>query len=544
MATKTIKLEYLSAAGFLQDCAQLQKGRFSIPAGSPLPSNSGISLKISVPDVDRELMLQGTVIKILTRPNATRLNKPGVMIIGFNKGSQNAIRIFKYTVSNHVHCSASQGWSLSVGAKKTGPHGMTMGGNSVLPLNWIRTALAQKKAPAEKKAAARYLANTAKMAADVKTNVRYYVNRILQVKSTEDAVVLLNLFRRVLQTFVKQADWKIVLYLTRAVDKAAKTTVFFAAATGLPANPLELAFKNRICEIVTAYAKADASHRQMINEIVLYLDTLGIEIMARTLSSCKDCSMRKAVLAALLNKGGLARSWILGVLDAPGQKWYLKRTALMLLKFVGKKENEIDRARKLVDHEHPAVRIEALNVLITLQASGAGDLVIAALDDADDNVRRRAVNGLSELAPISEASIRKLLDRIVAKAPADKEEAGRHYRRIADLIKALGAMPHVRDHVEVEATILDIARSLSNQRKGLLKRLTKYSASDQSVLLSAAVSTLGNIGTTRSETFLEKLAGNESPQAEMAQKAANNIRLRYIALLSNAPDDADMLAVA
>ena len=407
-----------------------------------------------------------------------------------------------------------------------------------------KTKIAQQKGPLKRAAAARNPANTAKIAKNVKANVRLFANRFLQVKSTADAVALLKLFRRVLPTFVKQSDWKIVLYLTQAVDKATKSTVFYAAAAGLPANPLELVFKDRTASVVAAYANADAADCEMINKIAAHLDTLGIEIMAKALSICRNHRIRKSTLAALLNKGDPARSWILGVLDSPDQKWYLKCTALMLLKYFARKEIEIERARKLVDHDHPAVRNEALNVLIALKASGAGDLLIAALDDADAGIRRQAIQGLSELGPISEALIKKLLGRLVAKAPEDKKQAGRHYRGIAHLIEALGTIPDIGGHARVEDTILDIARRLANRKNGLLKRLTKQKAADQSVVLSAAVNTLGNIGTIKSEPFLEKLAGSDSPQAESAQLAANNIRLRYIALLSDAPDDADIRPVA
>jgi HEAT repeat protein len=82
-----------------------------------------------------------------------------------------------------------------------------------------------------------------------------------------------------------------------------------------------------------------------------------------------------------------------------------------------------------------------------------------------------------------------------------------------------------------------MARGLSNQKKGLLKRLKKAGSLDQTIVLSSAISTLGYIGTAKSESFLEKLAQSNSPLAEAAQKAANNIKLRVIEALSNTPPD-------
>ena len=63
-------------------------------------------------------------------------------------------------------------------------------------------------------------------------------------------------------------------------------------------------------------------------------------------------------------------------------------------------------------------------------------------------------------------------------------------------------------------------------------------------VLSAAITALGKIGTDKSESFLEKLADSNSPQAEPAQAAANHIKLRYIARLSNAPADSKVSALA
>ena len=554
MATKTIKLKYTTVERFLKDYPQLRNGTLTLPVKSPLPLNSCISLKVSIPDIEPLLTLKGTVIKTFAPPGpgTARPPKTDVMRIGFNGGSQEAIGIFDNILCGHekyrvpldlaVPGGSNEAVSPEIPAAPAAASPSTE--NGALPMDWIHAALAPGKAPAAKEAEAQYRAAAAKMAQDVRGHVRSYVDRILQVKTTGEAVALLKLFQRILPDLIQRADWPIVLYLTRAVDQAAKTTVFFAAASGLPANPLEFAFRDRGDEIVKAYATADACQRKIINDIAGRLDALGIEIMARALSACPDGRVRKAVMSALVKKGDLARNWMLAVLDAPGQKWYLKRTALMLLKYVGKKEEEIDRARKLVFHDHPRVREEALNVLITLQAVGAEELIIAALNDPDDNVRRRAMGCLTRLSPISESVIKLLLTKISAAAPPQKKEAVRDYRKIAHLIKALGATIDIARHAEAENIILTLVRKLSHHNKGLFRRLKKSIDPDQSDVLSAAIATLGKIGTDKSESFLEKLAGSKSPQAESAQAAANHIRLRYIALLSNAPADVGLPAMA
>jgi HEAT repeat protein len=236
---------------------------------------------------------------------------------------------------------------------------------------------------------------------------------------------------------------------------------------------------------------------------------------------------------ALTQKGELVRDWTFKVLDDPEKKWFLKRNALMLLGVVGKNEKDIERARKLLRHAHPRVRDEALNVVIKLKATDVEDIIINALGDEDDKVRWRASNGLGDLSPVSEGSINKLLGLITAEPPEDPQEAVGHYRKTAQLIRALGGITDIPNREEAEDTILEIARQSTDQKKGFLKRIKKTSGPDLSSVLSAAITTLGNIGGPRSEEFLGKLAGSKSSLAKPARKAANHIRLRNVEQLAD-----------
>ena len=494
MKTNTIKLKYTTVERFLIDYDQLRTGSLALPVKSPLPLNTRVLLEFSIPKIVPALILKGTVIKSFDRPGSDRLPNPGIIQIGFNGSLGKAISNFKTFLINHE----------------------------------------KYRAPME----------TAELATQVHDNLRRYTKSILQLKSTEDAVALIRLFRRVLPVLIQLADWSTVLHLTRAVDRAAKTTVFLAAASSLPANPLESVFENHDLEIIKGYAKANAAQREMIHEIAARLDAGGIEIMARILSDYADGQGCKAAMSVMIKKGELARNWILAVLDVPGQKWYLMRTALMLLGYVAKKEEDIDRARMLAGHDDPRVREEVLKVLIKLQAVGVEESVIAALSDPDDRVRRCAMSCLTRLSPISENVIKSLLLKISAGAPTQKKDAVRHYRKIVQLIKALESASATANLAEVESIILSLVRKLSYRNNLLFRRLKNSIEPAQADVLSTAITALGKIGTDKSESFLEKLAGSNFPQAEPAQAAANHIKLRYIAKLSNAPADSKMSALA
>jgi len=409
------------------------------------------------------------------------------------------------------------------------------GAQSFLEQLYVNKVLSFEELPSD----VQYLVNTDKMAIDVQHHIRSYVNRILNLDNPDDAAVLVKLMRRVLPALIAKADWQVILYLAKATAKVTKTSNLFKDTPGLPANPLQVVFKDLNEEMVAGYEAADESQRILVDQITDFLGPQGIQILSKILSDSEDRGARKNAMDALTQKGDLVRDWIFKVLDDPEQKWFLKRNALMLLGYVGKNEKDIERARKLLHHAHPRVRDEALNVVIKLKAADVEDLVITALGDDDDKVRWRASNGLADLSPVSEGSIHKLLGLISAEAPEDPQEAVTHYRKTAQLIRSLGGITDMPNREVAEDTILDLARQSTDQKKGFLKRIKKTSEPDLSSVLSAAISTLGNIGGPKSEAFLEKLARSKSSQAESAQKAANHIRLRTVAKLSDTPAGAE-----
>jgi HEAT repeat protein len=383
-----------------------------------------------------------------------------------------------------------------------------------------------------------YLVNTMKIANDVQAHFSSYLFRIMNVDSSETAAVLIKCFRRIMPVLIEHADWEIPLTITKAVSQAARNNTVFSQDTGLPLKPHKFIFKGLTTELYEAYIEAEESQRQVIGRIAAKLGSQGIEILSRVLSDCDDRAARKEATDFLIKKGDLARRWVLKVLDDPNQPWYLQRNALMILRYVGKGEGDIDRARKLLGNTHPRLRDEALNTVLELKASDAEQLVIDALNDPDDKVRWRATSALTELSPLTESSVEQILNIINAEPPEEKEDALRHIRKVSQLITSLGVLEGHRNLMLVEDTLLDIGQKVSGQKKGLLKRLTKSGETDQAPIISATITTLGKIGTPKSEAFLAKLAGGKTNQAEPAQKAVDNIRVRYANQAAGAPASA------
>ena len=373
------------------------------------------------------------------------------------------------------------------------------------------------------------------MVKDLQANPRNYIRLILQVGVASDAVILLKLIRRMLPALVRKNNWRALTALTRAVARADKASGLYSKASGSSGAPLAYAFKDCRKEIYAAYEKGDDETQALINEIVLLLGKLGMSILLQILTASEVRMARMSALDALIKMGEMTRSWVIRILDDPASKWYLKRNALLLLKHIARTEADINRARKLARYGHPRVRDEALNVVISLNPGNTEDLVIDALFDSDEKVSRRAMKGLGTLNHISEKSTRKLIGIIKEAVPEDKARAVRPSNKTARLITAIGAMKAFPNRYLLEAAILDMVDHSVNKRKGFLKRLKKTAHSNHIAVQTAAITTLGKIGSTKSEPFLEKLAKSKSSLSETAEKAANNIKLRSIEALSNTP---------
>ncbi|MGD8301394.1 MAG: HEAT repeat domain-containing protein [Desulfobacterales bacterium] len=381
-----------------------------------------------------------------------------------------------------------------------------------------------------------YLVNTLKMAKDVQAHLPAYVYRIVNAETSEDAIVLMKLCRRILPTVIENNEWQIALLLTKAVDKASKNNPVFTQESSLSSNPQRFMYKDLTASLVSVYGTAEETDRKFIDEIAGSLGSQGIEVLSKVLTECDNRQARKSATEALIRQGQKAQQWVIKMLgNADNLPWYLLRNALMILRFVGKSEKGIDRARSLVSHAHPRVRDEALHTLLALKAGDAEQLVINALADSDDKVQWRAANALVELAPLSEASVARIIQMIQAEIPGENEAADAHARKVCNIIRSLGGVVTIDNIQAVEAAILNIAQAINGQRKGLLRRLKKPSSSPQTAILSAAIATLGKIGTPQSTAFLKKLAGSKTAQAEAARRAMRSIHSRYSRQQSDAP---------
>jgi hypothetical protein len=376
--------------------------------------------------------------------------------------------------------------------------------------------------------------NTQKMARDVRAHLRGYIERLLACPAPAEAEALLKCFRRVIPPFMERKEWRVIRLLTRAVKTASAARIITPEMAGLPANPLLFLFADRLPELQAAYAAAAAADRPLVEDVFRELGSWGIEILCRTITAESAGEVRRAAIEALCGMGAAAAEWLRGALDAPGAKWSLKRSALILLGRIaaGRPEEDaeaagdLDRVRGHLSHYHPRVREEALNTLLALRAADAERRVLAALDDPDDKVRWRAADCLAELAPLSRAGLDKVLAILRRDIPEEKEDAARHRRRVLQLLRTVAEMHHFEDPEAVEGAVLELAQKAAARKAGLLTRMRTYRGLEESDLFSVAVTTLGVIGGGRAERFVAAHARGKSREAEAAGKALKCLRDR------------------
>ena len=372
-----------------------------------------------------------------------------------------------------------------------------------------------------------YLVNTMKMVRDVQARTQVYVGWVFERRTPDDATVLLKCFRRIMPVLLENQDWDVALQLAWAVDKVRDQTELFKPRNNLPANPFRFMFKDVPDKLCLGYQSAPPELRRQIDQIIRRLEKKGLSILNRVLTETESSYVRTQALETFVSMGEVARHWCQEALGASERKAATLKNALGILREVGNAKEDTEVVRKYGDHCDPQVREEALH---TLMSFGSGDLepfVVASLDSADDKLRWRAMTMLGKLGRLSEASTQKVIGMMRSDPPEDKEEATKHARLVAQLIRTVGTLENSTASDRIEEAIVEVAQKAFDSRKGIIHRLKNiYNAAEQETVLTTAVTMLGKIGALKSREFLSKLIKSNSSHAGEAQKALDTIRQR------------------
>jgi hypothetical protein len=374
-----------------------------------------------------------------------------------------------------------------------------------------------------------YLVNTMKIVRDVKARLSVYITWVFQRLNPEDATVMLKCFRRVIPIILEEQNWKVAFKLTLAVNKVKSETSLYSAKNNLPSNPFYFIFKDASDMLSNAYLTVSTTSRLEIDQIVRRLGSKGLDILNLILTKSEDTDVRTDAMETVVSMGEKARIWSINILQKDKSDAATLKNALSILREIGKPNTDSDLVKKYAGHPDPQVLEECLHTLISFDAKDLEPIVITALDNPDDKLRWRAVNALGKLGRLSRDAISQLLLIITSEPPEDEQQAAVHCRKTAQLIQALGGLNNFPAMDHLEQAIIKVAQKSADSGKGLITRLKLQTPkTDQTPLLLASITTLGKIGTNKSNSCLAKFAKGKSAIAVEAQKALKSIAARHV----------------
>jgi HEAT repeat protein len=364
--------------------------------------------------------------------------------------------------------------------------------------------------------AVKYQINTSLMIKDLKSNTEHYKNSIIKSQSPDSGTFLIKWFHRVAPKLIEEKNWPLLLNLLSATDRADMEVTIFPRPQGGSLNPFLSVFSGHTESLAAAYNSPDEIKRQVINDIILKLGSVGIEIYGKVLTESEHQEVRKAAIASLGEKGETALQWARQILDDSTMSWHLHRNALLIMNKTGtKEEKDIQRAAEFLKHNNSRVREEALKTLLTLRPDHSEQFIIETVNDDNEKVRLRALHGLSHLTSFSETSLTKLTRIISSELPSEKSTASAHAQTVSHIIQAISDKLSSENKVLVEKTLLDIIVQLSKDQKWF-SRIVKSSMDENvTLILKATVKALKNIGSADAVSSLQGIIKSKNLYANI-----------------------------
>lgn len=398
---------------------------------------------------------------------------------------------------------------------------------------------------------AQYLINSRKLADDIISDFSKYEESLRRPETTEEAVVCLKCFRRAVPTLIADLNFDALIKISTLIHEVSTEKIMQSDAvtnelenvqnsmemagdghatidSSEPSEPIyAFVFGATPDLLINAFAQADAGGHKKIGAFLGSIGLLGVRTMSRALAESKDKEIRKSAVESLISMGELSRKWAIQILLNKKNAWYLHRNAMMILRNVSQHPQDFEEVRIFITHENSKLREEMIGLIIGLRPSDSESLIIGALDDSDARVRWRAARALADISPISGDAMNEILEIITASTAKEKQTAAEHKKKIANLISVINGMPDIPGVFRVETEILGIIEKLAEQEKGMLKFFKRGTVADEDIgIIKAALLLLSRIGTTASETVLNKMRRLLPQLAEGIDAALEKIRER------------------
>jgi HEAT repeat protein len=251
--------------------------------------------------------------------------------------------------------------------------------------------------------------------------------------------------------------------------------------------------------------------RNAITEMLADAGPDGVPLLLDILRLSENCWLRKAVMRHIEEIGPKAKQHLLEEIWKPDHQWYFYRNLLLMLGNMACPE-ATQEATRFLYHAHPAVRVEALLVLVKLQRKEAIPHLLQALDDKSPIVLRKALLQLGLLGDKSPKFINMVINLLSQPTNNNNEILQVH------ALMGLGGLGKTKISGELTTDKLIIDAVEGGDKGGLLARLKPLRSNKSPRVLRVACETLGVIGDKSAKSCIQRLS--RSSNEEVAEHAA------------------------
>jgi len=373
--------------------------------------------------------------------------------------------------------------------------------------------------------------NTLRIVQKFKDDPNYYMTLFTQAGTEKDILLMLRFFRRILPHLMEDDAYPHLLTITREVTKKFRA-VPHLHSSDRPAlsNPISFIWKDSLELLEKSFETEDKEARAQVEGIIKLLGSMGVDVLIDVLVQSDNRSVRKTAINTLIQMGDIAFKAIADILEDAENPWYLHRNALVVLAQLGN-PRAADTVTRMLGHENPRVREEALATLVVLQGQETEPKIVRSLTDPDIGVRRRAVWCIGKLKLHSSRIIRDLVEILTQEDGKSAEEKEGIVRLKVEAINSLTAIGNISvdQETRVEDLFLGLLLAEKKWSKKLFKkvRLSGGDEEQEKAIQDAALRGLWKIGTKKTikglEAFAEK---SEKAMAMKAKEAIKQIRSR------------------
>ncbi len=272
-------------------------------------------------------------------------------------------------------------------------------------------------------------------------------------------------------------------------------------------------------DLVRELSQADKLKREALLEVCRRLGDETAPILFRALSRCENAPTRQALGEVLAELKYASRAFLRGEFAQPDLPVDYLLELLRILSRVGDaRSTEI--AARLLGHQEPAVRIEALSTARALDAAFGEARTLAALSDRDPTVQRAALKALFDAGSTAPALF-AFCERILGGLNEANEETAR------SICSRLAGYEQGEARQRCVALLRMALGETQEKSGGWLSSLKRSVAGEPSHLAVrvAACQALGRLGAKEASEALVHLAKQAPPALKRAAlRALERIR--------------------